>query len=350
MRPPRVAVLLLSATTMIAATSMPRPGGGAMNMLESLRQHTTIVADTGQFDAIRAFKPQDGTTNPSLILQAAQLPEYSALVDQALAEAQENVKPGKDVIAEAADRLAVLFGMEILAIVPGRVSSEIDARLSFDTQAIIRKARSLMARYEAKGVSRDRILIKIAATWEGIIAAGVLEQEGIHCNLTLIFSLVQAVACAEANVRLISPFVGRIMDWHRAKTGEAFSPASDPGVLSCSHIYRYYKKFGYSTQIMGASFRNIGEILELAGCDLLTISPSLLTELQAGEGPVACKLTEGAAADSTVERIDLDEMIFRRMMCEDACATEKLAEGIRAFIADTTKLEEFLSAKLKPDV
>ena len=311
--------------------------------LDSLRQFTTIVADTGDFGSIREYTPQDATTNPSLILKAAQMPEYAELVDKVLAEARN----ADDVLGEALDKLAVFFGLEILKIVPGRVSTEVDARLSFDTTATLAKARSLIARYEKNGIERERILIKIAATWEGIRAAEELEKEGIHCNLTLLFSFPQAVACAEASVQLISPFVGRIMDWHKAKTGNDYAPADDPGVQSVTAIYNYYKKFDYATEVMGASFRNTGEITELAGCDLLTISPNLLEELQGTEGDLPCKLNEETANASNVEKITLNETAFRWELNEDPCATEKLADGIRRFAADTVKLEQFLTEKLK---
>ena len=311
--------------------------------LDSLRQFTTIVADTGDFGSIREYTPQDATTNPSLILKAAQMPEYAELVDKVLAEARN----ADDVLSEALDKLAVFFGLEILKIVPGRVSTEVDARLSFDTTATLAKARSLIARYEKNGIERERILIKIAATWEGIRAAEELEKEGIHCNLTLLFSFPQAVACAEAGVQLISPFVGRIMDWHKAKTGNDYAPAEDPGVQSVTAIYNYYKKFDYATEVMGASFRNTGEITELAGCDLLTISPNLLEELQGTEGDLPCKLNEETANASNVEKITLNETAFRWELNEDPCATEKLADGIRRFAADTVKLEQFLTEKLK---
>ena len=311
--------------------------------LDSLRQFTTIVADTGDFGSIREYTPQDATTNPSLILKAAQMPEYAELLDKVLAEARN----ADDVLGEALDKLAVFFGLEILKIVPGRVSTEVDARLSFDTTATLAKARSLIARYEKNGIERERILIKIAATWEGIRAAEKLEKEGIHCNLTLLFSFPQAVACAEAGVQLISPFVGRIMDWHKAKTGNDYAPADDPGVQSVTAIYNYYKKFDYATEVMGASFRNTGEITELAGCDLLTISPGLLEELQETEGDLPCKLNEETANGSNVEKIALNETAFRWELNEDPCATEKLADGIRRFAADTVKLEQFLTEKLK---
>ena len=307
--------------------------------LESLRQYTTIVADTGDFESIRKYTPQDATTNPSLILKAAQMPEYTELLNKVLTE------DGNEM-GETLDKLAVFFGLEILKIVPGRVSTEVDARLSFDTQATLDKARSLIARYEKNGVERERILIKIAATWEGIKAAEALEKEDIHCNLTLLFSFAQAVGCAEAGVKLISPFVGRIMDWHKAKTGNEFAPAEDPGVQSVTRIYNYYKKFDYATEVMGASFRNTGEITELAGCDLLTISPNLLDELQSTEGDLPCKLLEETAKQCDCTKISLNETAFRWELNEDACATEKLSEGIRRFAADTVKLEDFLRSKM----
>ena len=314
--------------------------------LDSLREFTTIVADTGDFESIREYTPQDATTNPSLILKAAQMAEYEPLVDKVLAEAREEVAGG-DVMAVALDKLAVFFGLEILKIVPGRVSTEADARVSFDTQATLDKARAFIARYKKNGIDRERILIKIASTWEGIRAAEELEKEGIHCNLTLLFSFHQAVACAEVGVTLISPFVGRIMDWHKAKTGNEFAPDDDPGVQSVTRIYNYYKKFDYPTEVMGASFRNTGEITELAGCDLLTISPNLLEELQETEGDLPRKLTEETAKQCGCEKISLNEKTFRWEMNENACATEKLAEGIRRFAADTVKLEEYLTGKLQ---
>ena len=308
------------------------------NYLEALREHTTIVADTGDFESIRKYTPRDATTNPSLILKAAQMEEYSELVNKVTYEAKN--------IDDALDKLAVFFGLEILKIVPGRVSTEVDARLSFDETATLKKARSLIARYEKNGINRERILIKIASTWEGIRAAEELEKEGIHCNLTLLFSFAQAIACAEAKVRLISPFVGRIMDWHKAKTGQEFSPTDDPGVQSVTRIYNYYKKYDYATEVMGASFRNIGEITELAGCDLLTISPKLLDQLQETRGEIQRKLSRSSAVASSDERVTLNESAFRWELNEDGCATEKLSEGIRSFAADTEKLESFILPKL----
>ncbi|GAA5493864.1 transaldolase [Rubritalea halochordaticola] len=313
------------------------------NNLESLKKFTTIVADTGDFESMREYKPQDATTNPSLILSAVEKPEYRHLLDKAISEAKE---AGKTSIESIIDRTLILFGLEILKIVPGRVSTEVDARLSFDTKGTIDKARELIAAYEAEGISRDRILIKIASTWEGIKAAEELEKEGIHCNLTLLFSLAQAIACAEAKVQLISPFVGRIYDWYKAKTGTNYQGAEDPGVQSVQQIYNYYKKFGYKTEVMGASFRNAGQITELAGCDLLTISPNLLEELQNAEGDISEKLNESTAASSDLEKVSLDEKTFRFEFNEDAMATEKTAEGIRKFSADIVKLEKLIADSL----
>jgi len=309
-----------------------------MNQLEQLKQITTVVADTGDFESMKAYKPQDATTNPSLILQAAAKPEYRHLVEQAV---REKSADGSDAIL---DRILVLFGLEILKIVPGRVSTEVDARLSFDTDGTIDKARQLIAAYEKEGQPRERILIKIASTWEGIKAAEVLEKEGIRCNLTLLFSFAQAVACAEAGVRLISPFVGRILDWYKASTGREYEPDEDPGVLSVRKIYNHYKKFDYQTEVMGASFRNKGEILALAGCDLLTISPGLLGELQASTEMVIPHLTPAEAHKSGGEKIHLDEKAFRYALNEDAMATEKTAQGIRNFAADIVKLEALVKS------
>jgi transaldolase len=306
------------------------------NQLEQLKQITTVVADTGDFESMRIYQPQDATTNPSLILQAAAKPEYRHLVEQAV---KENPGASLDAIM---DRILILFGLEILNIVPGRVSTEVDARLSFDTTGTLAKARQLIAAYEKEGHSRERILIKIASTWEGIKAAEALEKEGIRCNLTLLFSFAQAVACAEAGVRLISPFVGRILDWYKASTGKDYQGADDPGVQSVRSIYNYYKKFGYETQVMGASFRNKGEILALAGCDLLTISPSLLAELQASTDAVIPQMTPSEAAKSDFKKLSLDEKTFRFMLNEDAMATEKTAQGIRNFAADIVKLEKLV--------
>jgi len=307
------------------------------NQLESLKRHSTIVADTGDIESIARFGPQDATTNPSLILKAAQDPRYRPLVDEAVAAA---ARAPEDVrLPEIVDQLFVGFGRRILGLVPGRVSTEVDARLSFDTDATERKARRLIDLYETAGVPRDRVLIKIASTWEGIRAAERLEHDGIRCNLTLLFSFAQAVACADAGVTLISPFVGRIYDWHRKARGvEDIARDEDPGVASVTRIYHYYKKFGYDTQVMGASFRKTTQIVDLAGCDLLTVSPDLLARLEATEGEVPRRLSVATAEASPVERVDLDEESFRWMNNEDAMATEKLADGIRVFHADSLKL------------
>ncbi|AWL06426.1 transaldolase [Massilia oculi] len=305
-----------------------------MNQLEQLKQYTTVVADTGDFQSIKAYAPQDATTNPSLILKAVQKPEYRPLLEKAIADAP-------DASVEAiVDSLLIAFGVEILKYVPGRVSTEIDAALSFDTEATVAKGRELIALYEKNGVSRERVLIKIASTWEGIRAAEILEKDGIHCNLTLLFSLCQAVACAEAGVKLISPFVGRIYDWYKKSTGTDYQGADDPGVQSVKRIYQYYRKFGYDTEVMGASFRNTSQILELAGCDLLTISPDLLQKLADSDAPVERKLVKDDGAD--IEKIAIDEKTFRFMLNEDAMGTEKLAEGIRAFVADSIKLKQMI--------
>lgn len=311
--------------------------------LEGLKQHSLIVADTGDFASIQKFQPRDATTNPSLILKAAQMAEYRELVEKTVADAQQEAG-GSLNMDLTMDKLAVAFGVEILKIVSHRVSTEVDARLSFDVDASVTKAKSLIARYEAAGVDRDRILIKLASTWEGIEAARQLKAEGIRCNLTLLFSFAQAVACAEARVQLISPFVGRILDWYKASTGRKDYPAAeDPGVVSVTRIFNYYKNHGYSTEVMGASFRNTGEILELAGCDLLTISPDLLAELQSTEGDVPVKLSAASAAAGDVEeKISLSEASFRWMLNEDQMATEKLSDGIRRFAADSQKLEAYI--------
>jgi len=314
----------------------------SINHLEQLKQFTTVVADTGDFASMQEYKPQDATTNPSLILQASTKPEYKPLVEQAITEHQNSQLTGNQLIESIIDRILILFGSKILDIVPGRVSTEVDARLSFDTEGTVSKARELIALYEKEGISRDRVLIKIAATWEGIRAAEELEKDGIHCNLTLLFSFAQAVACAEAGVQLISPFVGRIYDWYKKDTGIDYTSAEDPGVLSVKKIYNYYKKFGYTTEVMGASFRNTGQITELAGCDLLTISPGLLQTLQDTPGTLEAKLTPEIAASSDLEKITLDEKSFRFMFNEDAMATEKTAEGIRNFSADIVKLEKLI--------
>ncbi len=318
-----------------------------MTQLDQLKKLTTVVADTGDFEAMKEFMPQDATTNPSLILQAANKSEYRPLIDKAISEFKGGSLSGQALTDAILDRILILFGLEILKIVPGRVSTEVDARLSFDTDGTVAKALELIAAYEKEGISRDRVLIKIASTWEGIKAAETLEKQGIHCNLTLLFSFAQAVACAEAKVQLISPFVGRILDWHKANSeGQDFEGDKDPGVISVKAIYNYYKKFGYKTEVMGASFRNKGEIIALAGCDLLTIAPKLLAELAASEESFDAKLTEEIAAKDPVEKISLDEKSFRLAFNEDAMATEKTAQGIRGFAADIVKLEKLVNEAL----
>jgi len=318
----------------------------AMSQLDQLKQFTTVVADTGDFQTIKEFAPQDATTNPTLILKAVEKDEYASLADKAVASCRDSGLKGQALVDAVASELLVLFGIEILNIIPGRVSTEVDARLSYDTEGTIAKAREIIQLYRSKGVDSDRVLIKIASTWEGINAAKELEKEGIHCNLTLLFSLVQAVHCAESGITLISPFVGRIMDWFKAKTGKEFSPQDDPGVQSVQSIYNYYKKFGFKTEVMGASFRNKGEIVELAGCDLLTISPGLLSELQSSSENIERKLSPESAQKEDIERIEISEKSFRWLMSEDAMATEKTAEGIRNFAADIRKLETMIQNKL----
>jgi transaldolase len=322
----------------------------AQNLLQQLKSMTVVVADTGDIQAIEAFTPQDATTNPSLITAAAQMPEYQEIVDQTLRQARKELgeqAESSDIVSLAFDRLAVAFGLRILEIIPGRVSTEVDARLSYDTEATIAKGRELIALYEAAGVDRERILIKVASTWEGIKAAEVLEKEGIHCNLTLLFGLHQAIACAEAGVTLISPFVGRILDWYKQDTGKDSYPApEDPGVLSVTKIYNYYKKFGYSTQVMGASFRNTGEITELAGCDLLTISPGLLKELQSTEGELPRKLDPSKASADPIEKITIDRATFDTMHTADRMASQKLEEGISGFSKALVALEKLLVDRL----
>jgi transaldolase len=317
-----------------------------MNQLDQLKQSTTVVADTGDFESIRQFSPQDATTNPSLIYKAVTQPEYAPLLDQAVAERKGADLPREELICDIIDDLLTIFGEKILQIVPGRVSTEVDARLSFDTPATIEKARKLIGLYAQRKVPKERVLIKIASTWEGIRAAEVLHEEGINCNLTLLFALPQAIACAEARVRLISPFVGRIYDWYKAKTGKEYTGADDPGVQSVRTIYNYFKKFGYETQVMGASFRNTSQIRELAGCDLLTISPELLAELQGSEGALTRCLSLEEAKASDIKKIPLDEKTFRWMLNEDAMGTEKLAEGIRKFTEDIIKLEGLIAKRL----
>ena len=319
-----------------------------MSLLDQLKTMTVVVADTGDFESIAKYQPRDSTTNPSLIFQAAQMPQYQKLIDEAI-EATESAGGSKEQkTAALIDRLFVDFGKEILKLVPGRVSTEVDARLSFDGEATMARARGIIKLYEQAGIKRERILIKIASTWEGIKAAEKLEKEGIHCNLTLLFSFPQAVACAEAGITLISPFVGRILDWYKKSRGVDSIPATeDPGVQSVGHIYQYFKKFGYKTEVMGASFRNTGEIVELAGCDLLTIAPKLLEELQKTEGKLVRKLDPAAAKNAELKKISLDEKAFRWMLNEDAMATEKLSEGIRLFSADLVKLEKYLLQRMK---
>ncbi len=320
------------------------------NLLDQLKAVTVVVADTGDIDAIEKFTPRDATTNPSLITAAAQMPQYQGIVDDTLKGARETLgadASSADVVTLAFDRLAVSFGLKILEIIPGRVSTEVDARLSFDTDATVAKGRELIAQYEAAGISKDRILIKIAATWEGIQAAAVLEKEGIACNLTLLFGMHQAIACAENGITLISPFVGRILDWYKKDTGrDSYEPAEDPGVVSVTAVYNYYKKFGYNTEVMGASFRNVGEITELAGSDLLTISPGLLDELQNTEGELPRKLDPAKAATMDIEKISVDKATFDAMHAENRMATDKLAEGIEGFEKALVSLEELLADRL----
>jgi len=321
-----------------------------MNLLESLGQYTTVVADTGDIEAIAQHRPQDATTNPSLLYHAAQMPAYRHLVEEATEIASDHGGTHDCMAEEFIDRLFVLFGCEILKVVPGRVSTEVAASLSFDTPATVVKARKLISLYEKRGISRDRILIKIASTWEGIKAAELLESEGIHCNLTLLFSFAQAVACAQAGVTLISPFVGRIYDWYKKEHGGAEPADQDPGIASVTRIYNYYKKFGYKTQVMGASFRNVNQIVRLAGCDLLTISPELLDQLEKTAGVVERRMDPIKALASKEERLFLDEKTFRWMHNEDAMATEKLAEGIRKFNSDAHHLQEFALSQVAEKV
>jgi transaldolase len=319
------------------------------NLLEQLRKFTVVVADTGDMEAMEKFHPQDATTNPSLITAAAQLPQYQPIVDGVIMDARKELGEGatdQAVANLAFQRLAIAFGKKILAIVPGRVSTEVDARLSYDTEATIKQARTIIAQYDAAGIGRNRVLIKIASTWEGIRAAEVLEKDGIHCNLTLLFGIHQAIAAADAGVTLISPFVGRILDWYKKDTGKDYQGADDPGVQSVTHIYNYFKKFGYKTVVMGASFRNIGEITVLAGCDLLTISPQLLAELAATEGDLPRKLDPANAKTLQIERIVVDKATFDRMHASDRMANDKLKEGIEGFSAALVKLETLLAKRL----
>ncbi|MEO8205803.1 MAG: transaldolase [Chthoniobacterales bacterium] len=317
-----------------------------MNSLDQLKQFTTVVADTGDFASIKQYAPQDATTNPSLIFSAVQLKEYTHLLDKAVKDNAGSSLSGEALQKKIIDDLLILFGTEILKIVPGRVSTEVDARLSFDVEHTIEKARYLIGLYEKVGITRDRVLIKIASTWEGAQAAAVCEKEGIHCNLTLMFSLPQAIACAEAKVTLISPFVGRIYDYYKKETGKEYKGAEDPGVQSVGKIYNYYKKYDYKTQVMGASFRNTGEITELAGCDLLTIGPEWLGELQKSDATIARKLDPAKSKAMDIEKIVVDEKVFRWMLNEEAMATVKLSEGIRKFAADIVKLEQLIAKAL----
>ena len=319
------------------------------NLLEQLRKYTVVVADTGDIEAMKKFRPQDATTNPSLITAAAQMPQYRPVVDGVLMDAHKELGDSasdKDVANHAFKRLAVAFGEKILAIIPGRVSTEVDARLSYDTRGTIDEARRIIGMYDAAGIGHERVLIKIASTWEGIRAAEVLEKEGIHCNLTLLFGLHQAVAAGDAGATLISPFVGRILDWYKKDTGKDFHGSDDPGVQSVTGIYNYFKKFGYKTVVMGASFRNLGEISELAGCDLLTISPQFLGELESTQGNLPRKLDPEKAGSYSIEKIDMDKATFDRMHAEDRMATDKLKEGIEGFTSALVKLETLLATRL----
>jgi transaldolase len=330
----------------MSTATTPAPASTQLSQLDQLKKLTKVVADTGDFESMKAFKPQDATTNPSLIFQATQKPEYAYLLDKAIADNKNLHLTGAAKIDHIIDDLLVGFGMEILKIVPGRVSTEVDARLSFNKEGTKQKAHQLIDLYEQNGISRERILIKVASTWEGIRAAELLQKEGINCNLTLLFSLPQAVACADAKVRLISPFVGRIYDWYKATNKREYTGAEDPGVQSVAAIFDYYKKFGYETEVMGASFRNVGQIIELAGSDLLTISPDLLAKLAESREPVVRKLDAEAAKARDIQRLPLDEKTFRWLLNEDAMATEKTAEGIRKFAADIVKLEKVIAGKV----
>jgi transaldolase len=317
-----------------------------LSQLDQLKKFTKVVADTGDFESIKDFKPQDATTNPSLIYAATQKPQYVHLLDEVIADRKNSGLSGSAQIEDIIEHLLVKFGCEMLKIVPGRVSTETDARFSFDTQGSINKARQLIKLYEERKIPRERVLVKIASTWEGIMAAEHVQKEGIKCNLTLMFSLPQAVRCAEAKVQLISPFVGRIYDWYKAANKRDYAGPEDPGVQSVQEIYTYYKKFGYKTEVMGASFRNVGQIIELAGCDALTISPELMKELSESYEPVERKLDPEKAKKADVQRLELDEKKFRYLLNDNAMATEKTAEGIRKFAADIVKLEKFVASKL----
>jgi transaldolase len=318
----------------------------ALSSLQQLKQYTVVVADSGDFASIRQYAPQDATTNPSLIYKAVEMTEYKPILESVIKENRGLDLPKDKKIKQIVDELLVTFGCKILEIVPGRVSTEVDARLSFDTEASIDKARAIIGLYQKRGIAKERVLIKLASTWEGIKAAEVLTKEGIHCNLTLLFSLAQAIACAEARVQLISPFVGRIYDWYRAKEKKDYVGADDPGVQSVHKIYAYYKKFGFKTEVMGASFRTVNQIVQLAGCDLLTISPALLAELSKSDAPVPRQLSPEWAAGQAVTRVEMNEKVFRWMFNDDAMAVEKTAEGIRLFSADINKLEAQIAAAL----
>ncbi len=331
---------------MSTAVVEPKKSETKLNQLDQLKKFTKVVADTADFESIKEFKPQDATTNPSLVYAATQKQEYAHLLDEVLTDRKKSGLNGAAQIENIVDHLLVQFGCEILKIVPGRVSTETDARLSFDVEGSIKKARQLVKLYEERGIPRERVLIKVASTWEGINAAEQLQKEGIKCNLTLLFSLPQAVRCAEAQVQLISPFVGRIYDWYKAANKRDYTGPEDPGVQSVDEIYTYYKKFHYKTEVMGASFRNVGQIIELAGCDLLTISPELMKELSESYEPVERKLDPEKAETANVERLELDEKRFRYLVNDNAMATEKTAEGIRKFAADVVKLEKFVASKL----
>jgi transaldolase len=331
--------------TQSATIGEPHQAKIALSQLDQLKRFTRVVADTGDFATLKQYEPEDATTNPSLILKAAQMPEYKPLVQKAIADVPGNLTREARA-ARIIDHLLILFGVEILKIIPGRVSTETDAALSFDVEGLVAKAHQFIDMYEQNRVGRERILIKIASTWEGTRAAEILQKEGINCNMTLLFSLPQAIACADAGAKLISPFVGRILDWYKKNTGKDYASSEDPGVQSVRTIYAYYKKFGYKTEVMGASFRNVGEIHELAGCDLLTISPQLLAELKASTALVERKLSPEIARESKLERVTLDEKTFRWLLNEDAMATEKTAEGIRNFHADAMKLQKFILEQL----
>ena len=331
---------------MSTAIAEDKKTGAKLNQLEQLKKFTKVVADTADFESMKEFKPQDATTNPSLVYAATQKPEYAHLLEEVIADRKKSGLKGHEQIEDICDNLLVQFGTDILEIVPGRVSTETDARLSYDVEGSINKARHLIKLYEERKIPRERVLIKIASTWEGLKAAEQLQKEGIRCNLTLLFSFPQAVRAAEAKVQLISPFVGRIYDWYKKEMKRDYTGAEDPGVQSVTEIYTYYKKFDIPTEVMGASFRNVGQILELAGCDCLTISPELMEELSKSKEPVERKLTPEKAKSAKIEKLELDEKTFRWMLNENAMAYEKTGEGIRKFAADVVKLEKFVASKL----